>query len=153
MQTSHAIRHHCGLSCAVKAEIDDSDGRCRLVSPIGDRDDTTYHGYSCTKGRDLPELLGHANRLLRPLKRNPDGGFERIGSEEAIAEAEPGLRRGGISMTHCSGSPGERGEPGDPGLGSSTGRSSSHEVDNVEPFSGISRVSSIPVDIEPESAA
>jgi len=92
MQTTHAICHYCGLSCGVKAEIDDSDGRRRLVSLIGDKDDPAYHGYSCAKGRDLPELLRHENRLLHPLKRTSDGGFERIESDQAIVEAAARLR-------------------------------------------------------------
>jgi len=71
MQTTHAICHYCGLSCGVKVEIDDSGGHRRLVSLIGDKDDPAYHGYSCAKGRDLPELLRHPNRLLHPLKQNP----------------------------------------------------------------------------------
>ncbi|MCP4908560.1 MAG: molybdopterin-dependent oxidoreductase [bacterium] len=92
MQTSHAICHYCGLSCAVKAEIEDCDGRRRLVSLIGDKDNPAYHGYSCAKGRDLPELLDHANRLLAPLKRNPEGDLERMGSDRAIDEAAARLR-------------------------------------------------------------
>ncbi len=51
-------------------------------------------------------------------------------------------------MTHSFGSPDEKGQPGDPMLGSSTGRLSSHEVDYVEAFTGIPRMSSIPVNIE-----
>ncbi|MAG34073.1 MAG: molybdopterin dinucleotide-binding protein [Deltaproteobacteria bacterium] len=92
MQTANAICHYCGLSCAVKAEIDDSGGRRRLVSLIGDKDNPAYHGYSCAKGRDLPELLSHADRLLHPLKRSSSGRFERIGTDQAIAQAAAGLR-------------------------------------------------------------
>ncbi len=92
MQTTHAICHYCGLSCGVKATIDDANGRRRLVSLIGDKDDPAYHGYSCAKGRDLPEHLRHPDRLLHPLKRNSYGEFVRVGSHEAIAEAATRLR-------------------------------------------------------------
>ncbi|MBW2423085.1 MAG: molybdopterin-dependent oxidoreductase [Deltaproteobacteria bacterium] len=92
MQTTHAICHYCGLSCGVKVEIDDSGGRRRLVGLIGDKDDPAYHGYSCAKGRDLPELLRHPNRLLHPLKKNATGGFDRIESDRAIAEAAARLQ-------------------------------------------------------------
>jgi anaerobic selenocysteine-containing dehydrogenase len=92
MPTSHAICHYCGLSCAVKAEIDDSEGRRRLVSLIGDKHDPAYHGYSCTKGRDLPELLAHTDRLLHPLARNAEGGFDRIESDKAVGQAARRLK-------------------------------------------------------------
>ena len=84
--TTHAICHFCVLSCGVKAEIDDSSGRRELLSLIGDKDDPAFHGYSCARGRDLPALLRHRDRLLRPLARRADG-FEPIGSDLAIREA------------------------------------------------------------------
>ena len=93
MSTTHAICHFCVLSCGVKAEIDDSNGRRELSSLIGDKDDPAFHGYSCARGRDLPALLRHRDRLLRPLARRADG-FEPIGSDLAIREAAgrlPGL--------------------------------------------------------------
>ncbi len=93
MPTTHAICHFCGLSCGVKAEIEDANGRRRLVSLIGDKDNPAYHGYTCAKGRDLPVLLDHPDRLLHPLKRGGDGGFDRIDSDRAIAEAASQLRR------------------------------------------------------------
>jgi anaerobic selenocysteine-containing dehydrogenase len=73
----------------------------------------------------------------------------RRASIEGIVESEEGVRPGVISMTHSFGSPDENGEPGDPQLGSCTGRLSSHEVDYVEACSGIPRMSAIPVKVSP----
>jgi anaerobic selenocysteine-containing dehydrogenase len=58
----------------------------------GDASDPVYGGYTCIKGRQLPELLTHPARILRPLRRSPGGGFGEIDSRRALDEIADRLR-------------------------------------------------------------
>jgi anaerobic selenocysteine-containing dehydrogenase len=71
----------CHNYCAL--EVDVLDGRA--VAVRGDASDPIYGGYSCIKGRQLPELLRHEDRILRPLRRRGQA-FEEIPSERALDE-------------------------------------------------------------------
>ena len=72
----------CHNYCAV--EVDVEDGRALRVR--GDAADPIYGGYTCMKGRQLPEALARRERLTRPLKRLPDGGHEEIPLAQALDE-------------------------------------------------------------------
>ncbi len=64
----------------------------RVVSVIGDKDDPAYHGFTCKKGRDLPNHLYHPSRLLQPLRRAEGGEFKPAASAEVIPEIAARLR-------------------------------------------------------------
>lgn len=70
---------HCGMQLT----IDEDD---RIVDIRGDRDHPLTRGYACFKGLQAEEAHHGAARLLHPLKRNADGGFNRISSEQALDE-------------------------------------------------------------------
>lgn len=72
----------CHAYCAI--EVDVKDGVPLTVR--GDRVDPVYGGYTCIKGRQLPEAWGHKDRLRKPLKRNARGGFDEISVEQAFDE-------------------------------------------------------------------
>ncbi len=69
---------HCGIVATV------ADGR--VVRVQGDRANPLFAGYSCAKGRALPDLHNHPGRLLASLKRGADGGHAPIASQRAIDE-------------------------------------------------------------------
>jgi len=85
---THAICRYCAVSCGVLLEIEDG----RVVSLIGDKDNPAFHGFSCSKGRDLPSHLYHPNRLLSPLRQSRRGDFEPISSRTAISEISDRLQ-------------------------------------------------------------
>ena len=58
----------------------------RIVSVKGDPDSQLSQGYACFKGLQPAESHRGPNRLLHPLKRQANGEFVKISSEEAIAE-------------------------------------------------------------------
>jgi anaerobic selenocysteine-containing dehydrogenase len=62
------------------------DAEERIVAIRPDREDLHTHGFACFKGLQAPEAHQAANRILHPLKRMPDGTFERIGLEQALDE-------------------------------------------------------------------
>src|SRR4051812_30901687 len=67
----------CHSSCGVMVRLDGG----RVVSVTGDRENPMSQGYICAKGRQLPAMLNHPDRVLRPLARRPDATFETVTSE------------------------------------------------------------------------
>ncbi|HZO08953.1 MAG TPA: molybdopterin-dependent oxidoreductase, partial [Myxococcota bacterium] len=80
--THASICRFCHASCAILVDVE--DGRASRVR--GDRENPIYHGYTCAKGRALPEQHAHPERLLHSLRRTPGGGHEPIAAAQAIAE-------------------------------------------------------------------
>ena len=70
----------CHASCPL--EVDVQMGRLTAVRGIPD--DPLFGGYTCIKGRQLPDQIAHPSRLLSPLRRRPDGTFEEVGSTAAL---------------------------------------------------------------------
>jgi hypothetical protein len=64
----------------------------------GDPDDPAYGGYTCVKGRELPDSHNSENRLHHSLVRNDAGEFVETPMPEALAHVAAELRR--IIDTH-----------------------------------------------------
>lgn len=82
LETQKSYCRFCHAYCAI--EVDTEDGRA--VKVRGDASDPVYGGYTCIKGRQLPEVLNHPDRLRSSLKRLPNGRFEEISTEQALDE-------------------------------------------------------------------
>ncbi len=80
-ETRPSICRFCHANCGILVETLDG----RPVRVTGDRENPAYHGFTCAKGRRLPEQHAHPDRLLTSQKRTADG-FEAIGSERAMDE-------------------------------------------------------------------
>lgn len=70
---------HCGMQLT----IDEDD---RIVDIRGDKEHPLTRGYACFKGLQAEESHHGESRVRYPLKRNAQGGFYRISSEQAIDE-------------------------------------------------------------------
>jgi len=79
----------CAGQCGLRIELDDGG---RVTAVHGDKDNPVTLGYACIKGLTLHEAHGSPERLLHPLKRRPDGSFERIALAQALDEIAAGLR-------------------------------------------------------------
>ncbi len=88
VETRKSYCRFCHAYCAIEVEVE--DGRVRKVR--GDRSDPVYGGYTCIKGRQLPEVANHPERLRASLRRKPGGGFEEISSVRALDEIAAKLR-------------------------------------------------------------
>ena len=72
----------CTALCPIVVTIEDG----RAVAVHGDREAPLFGGYTCPKGRALPEIHSSPERLLHSLKKRPDGSHERISSEQLVVE-------------------------------------------------------------------
>ena len=94
MQTTTTFCRVCHASCPMEVDVDDN----RVIAVRGVMDDPLFEGYTCIKGRQLPDQMSDPNRLRAPLRRRPDGTFEEVKSAEALDEIARELRR--IIDTH-----------------------------------------------------
>jgi anaerobic selenocysteine-containing dehydrogenase len=58
----------------------------KAVRVTGDRSNELYEGYTCVKGRALPELMSQSGRLMHSMKRTGSGDFVRIDVRQAMDE-------------------------------------------------------------------
>jgi anaerobic selenocysteine-containing dehydrogenase len=84
----------CHANCAMEADVENG----KVIEVRGDPDDPVYHGYTCMKGRELPDSHNSENRLHHSLVRNEDGEFVSTAMPEALAHVAAELRR--IIDTH-----------------------------------------------------
>jgi len=81
-RTEPSICRFCHAACAILVDVEDG----RAVRVLGDRENPIYHGYTCAKGRALPEQHAHPERLLHSQKRSADGSYAPIPHAQAIRE-------------------------------------------------------------------
>ena len=79
----------CSHNCGVHVDVEDN----RITAVRGDPDNPNTRGYTCNKARAIPNYVEHGQRLTQPLRKRPDGGFEPIGWDQAIAEIAERLQR------------------------------------------------------------
>ena len=80
--TQPGICRICSAHCGVLATVTDG----RLTKVTGDPDNPMFKGYTCVKGRTLPEIHNNPSRLLHSQKRQADGTYAPIESERAMDE-------------------------------------------------------------------
>jgi len=88
-ETHPSFCRMCHSACPILVDVDDGVP----VKVAGDPSSEIYHGYSCIKGRALPEMHTHPDRLLHSLARQPDGSFTRIPVGQAMDEIAAQLGR------------------------------------------------------------
>ncbi len=79
---------YCGVGCGLLASAG-----AQGVTIAGDPAHPANFGRLCSKGAALGETLALDGRLLHPLVRRDDGGYERVGWDAALERVAGGLRR------------------------------------------------------------
>ena len=74
----------CALNCGVKVQLNE-DGT-EIARTKGDEDHPASQGYLCNKASRLNFYQNRADRLLSPMKRNAEGGYDEIDWDTAISE-------------------------------------------------------------------
>ena len=97
----------CEPLCGMVATVE--DGKPVKVRP--DADHPLSAGFACPKGIAMAEVQNDPDRVLHPLRRRPDGTFERVGWDQALDEIGTRLgtireRHGGDSIGWYMGNPG-----------------------------------------------
>ena len=88
----------CECNCGIEVELGGTDGR-QFARIRGDRAHPASKGYTCQKALRLNYYQnGRGERVLHPLRRRPDGSFERIDWDTAIAEVA--ARLGAVRDAH-----------------------------------------------------
>ena len=82
VETKKSFCRFCHAFCALEVDIEDN----KVIEVRGDSSDPIYGGYTCIKGRQLPEQHNHEERLRTSMKRMPDGSYQPISSEQALDE-------------------------------------------------------------------
>jgi len=72
----------CHAYCPMLATVENN----KLTALEPDTDNEIYGGYTCLKGRQLPEQQYHPERILTSLKKNADGSRTELGSAQALDE-------------------------------------------------------------------
>ncbi len=97
----------CNTNCGIEIRLGGPDGR-RFEKIRGDRAHPISQGYTCQKALQLDHYQNGRDRLTHPLRRRPDGTFERIDWETAISEVAGRFRaireaHGGESILYYGG--------------------------------------------------
>jgi anaerobic selenocysteine-containing dehydrogenase len=88
----------CECNCGLEVELGGTDGR-RLVRVRGDDAHPASQGYACEKASRIDYYQNGPQRLTKPLRRRPDGGFDEMATR-AMALAQ---RHGGSSILYYGG--------------------------------------------------
>lgn len=83
------VCRNCGASCPIVVTLDGE----RVIKVEGDHHAPLYRGYTCPKGRSIPEGYHNPARLLHSLKRLPDGRRVPISSEQLVEEIAARIER------------------------------------------------------------
>ncbi|HKQ85123.1 MAG TPA: molybdopterin-dependent oxidoreductase [Steroidobacteraceae bacterium] len=85
MTTTREVTSVCRIcvgNCGVHITLDEG----RIAAIRGDKDHALSRGYICIKGTNAHMASGSKQRVLRPLKRQPDGSFVPLPMEQALDE-------------------------------------------------------------------
>ena len=96
IETRRSFCRVCHASCPIDVDVDVADPSLpggRVMAVRGVPDDPLFNGYTCIKGRQLPEQTHHSGRLRGPLHRVADGRLEPVSSSQAFDEIASALRR------------------------------------------------------------
>ncbi len=89
LETHKTYCRFCHNYCAFDVDVENG----KAVAVRGDSSDAIYGGYTCIKGRQLPEAHAHPERLTRPLKRMPDGSYDELSLAQALDEIAAEVKR------------------------------------------------------------
>ncbi|MFN3990925.1 MAG: molybdopterin-dependent oxidoreductase [Erythrobacter sp.] len=89
IQTHKTFCRFCHANCAMEVDVEDG----RVLEVRGDPADPAFGGYTCLKGRELPDSHNAEHRLKHSLVRNAAGEFVETPMDQALAHVASELRR------------------------------------------------------------
>lgn len=88
-ETKRTFCRFCHASCAMIVEVEDD----RIKSVKGDKEDHLFNGYTCIKGRQMPDMHNLDSRMLTSKIRQADGSFKDIATADALALAGAQMKK------------------------------------------------------------
>jgi anaerobic selenocysteine-containing dehydrogenase len=88
MTTHKTFCRVCNAYCGIEADIEDN----RVVAIRGDRRHAVSRGFTCIKGRQLPQMHNDPERLRQTMRRRGDT-FSPISSEAAMDDVAQSISR------------------------------------------------------------
>ena len=92
----------CYLNCGIEVRCGGDDGR-RFERIRGDKAHPASAGYTCQKALRLDHYQNGRHRLTSPLRRRPDGSYEPVDWDTAVAEVAARLS----AVARCASAPSE----------------------------------------------
>lgn len=89
-ETRRSFCRVCHAACPIDVDVDVIHNR--VVAVRGVADDPLFEGYTCIKGRQLPDQFADPGRLRSLLRRAPDGRLEAVDPNDAFDEMASRLR-------------------------------------------------------------
>ncbi len=90
--THRTFCRFCHANCAMLVDVEDGP-RGRMVREVrGDPEDPAFGGYTCMKGRELPDSHNADHRLHHSLVRGDDGEFRETPMPQALEHVADELR-------------------------------------------------------------
>ncbi|MEM7358174.1 MAG: molybdopterin-dependent oxidoreductase [Pseudomonadota bacterium] len=81
----------CSINCGLEVTTGGKDGR-ELVKIKGDKENPSSAGYVCNKASRLNHYQNGADRINSPMRRKPDGSYEKVSWDMAIREVAAGFK-------------------------------------------------------------
>lgn len=95
IETRRSFCRVCHASCPIDVDVQLNDPNYpggKVVAVRGVPEDPIFEGYTCIKGRQLPEQMHTPSRLRNSLRRSADGNFEKISGSDAFDDIAVRLR-------------------------------------------------------------
>lgn len=94
----------CSLNCGLEVQVEDG----HIVRTRGDKNHPVSKGYVCEKAQRMDTYQHARDRLSSPMRRKPDGTYEAVDWDTAIAEVAQRLMEvrdthGGESILYYGG--------------------------------------------------
>ncbi|HEX8603416.1 MAG TPA: molybdopterin-dependent oxidoreductase, partial [Pseudoduganella sp.] len=86
-----SVRSFCRICSGLCGTVVELDAQRRVIAIRGDREHPLSRGYACFKGLQSGAAHNAPERILRPLKRMPDGSFSAIPLGQALDEIAASL--------------------------------------------------------------
>ena len=80
--TSQTFCRICHAACPVEVEIEEN----KVISVRGVKEDPLFKGYTCIKGRQIPDQINSQERLRFHLRKTKDGHFEEVTRVKGLDE-------------------------------------------------------------------
>ena len=93
IETRVTFCRFCHAACPLEVDVEITHGRERAIAVRGVMDDPLFEGYTCIKGRQLPDQHHAPDRLRRPLRRETEGSFTEVTSSDALDDIAARIRR------------------------------------------------------------